>query len=171
MQAPVLETPRLRLRPLGPDCEAMYLAFFTDAEASHFYGGPLPPKGAWSRLAADIGTWSLRGFGVWAIERREDKQLLGTCGFWQAADWPRELTWWLLPAARGAGVAQEASEAVLRQAYGPWGWTEVETYMPDDNLAARRLALRLGGAVVRRQHFPDGVARDVLKLPCPPMPA
>ena len=37
--------------------------------------------------------------------------------------------------------------------------------MRDENRAARRLAERLGGKVVRRETFPDGVPRDVFRLP------
>jgi RimJ/RimL family protein N-acetyltransferase len=165
--APPLDTPRLRLRGLDARCTAMYLRFYGDAEASAFYGGPLDDKAAWTRLAADIGVWQLQGFGVWAIERREDSALLGVCGFWQAPGWPRELTWWLLPEARGAGYAQEASQAVLRCACTEWGWPAVETYMPDDNLAARRLVERLGSTKHRRERFPDGVERDIFRLPPP----
>lgn len=165
--APLLETPRLRLRPLDGGCAAMYLRFYGDAEASACYGGPLSEKAAWTRLAADIGVWQLQGFGVWAIERREDAALLGVCGFWQAPGWPRELTWWLLPEARGTGFAQEASRAVLHCAYADWGWHAIETYMPDENHAARRLVERLGGRKTRRQRFPDGMERDTFLLPVP----
>ena len=59
----------------------------------------------------------------------------------------------------------EASQAVLRQAYDGFGWTSVETYMTDDNHAARALVLRLGGEKIGRPVFPDGEARDLYRLP------
>ena len=151
--------------PLGPACENLYEEFYTDAPASEHYNGPLTPGAAWTRLAADLGTWHLCGFGVWAIQRREQQDLVGICGFWQGKGWPRELTWWLLPRARGCGIAHEASTAAIEHAYRVFGWPVVETYMKDDNAAARALVLRLGGIKTDRRVFPDGLERDVFKLP------
>src|SRR6185436_2538864 len=103
MQVPTLRTDRLTLVPPSVASEHLYSEFYTDADASSGYGGPLTPDAASARLAADIGTWSVRGFGVWVIQRREQRDRVGTCGYWQGKGWPRELTWWLLPRARGAG--------------------------------------------------------------------
>ncbi len=164
---PTLETPRLLLEPLDASCLPLYDAFYTDADASRAYGGPLTPGGAWTRLASDVGGWQLQGFGVWALRTRERGERIGTCGFWQGRGWPRELTWWLLPSARGAGFAAEASRAAVGHAYGAWRWAAVETYMADDNAAARALVLRLGGVAIGRRAFPDGAARDMFRIPPP----
>lgn len=165
MDIPTLRTARLELIPPDCGCAELYDRFYTDAEASAAYGGPLTGAAAWTRLAADIGSWHLQGFGVWAIRRRADGALLGTAGFWQGKDWPRELTWWLLPGARGQGLAAEASRATIAHAYEGFGWEAVETYMNDANAPARALVQRLGGMKVERRHFPDGLERDVYRLP------
>lgn len=145
----------------------MYEAFYTNAQASCAYGGPLTPEAARARLASDLGTWHRSGFGVWLIQRRQQQDLVGVCGYWQGKGWPKELTWWLLPQARGAGIAQEASRAAIEHAYRVFGWSVVETYMNDTNEPARALALRLGASKTRRQEFPDGLERDVFVLPPP----
>ena len=165
MPIPTLHTERFVLLPPSAACEGLYEAFYTDARASRPYGGPLTSAAAWSRLAADLGAWHLQGFGVWAIARRDTGALVGVCGFWQGKGWPRELTWWLLPGARGAGFAQEASCAAIEHAYKQFAWQAVETYMNDDNHAARTLVLRLGGVVTGRRSFPDGLERDVFRFP------
>lgn len=167
MLIPTLETPRLLLVPPSAACEDAYQRFYTDAQASGSYGGPLSAGAAWARLASDLGTWSLKGFGVWAIQRKTEGDIVGTCGFWQGKGWPIELTWWLLPQARGAGIAKEASLAAVRHAYQSFGWREVRTYMNDDNLAARALAQSLGARKTGRQTFPDGLERDVFLIPPP----
>jgi [ribosomal protein S5]-alanine N-acetyltransferase len=167
MQIPTLQTTRLTLIPPSAACEALYQRFYTDAAASKAYGGPLSPGAAWARLASDLGAWHLQGFGVWAIQRAADGELVGTCGFWQGLGWPRELTWWLLPEARGQGLAAEASCAALRHAYRVFGWPSVQTYMNDNNKAARALVLRLGGVQIARRIFPDGLERDVFDVPEP----
>ena len=167
MIIPTLDTDRLRLVPPTAACAAAYEAFYTDAEASGAYGGPLTSGQAWARLSADLGSWHLQGFGVWAVEIRDERRVVGTCGFWQGKGWPRELTWWLLPEVRGRGLALEASLAAVRFAYEVFGWPEVQTCMNDSNAAARALAMRLGGQRVGRPVFPDGLERDVYRIPAP----
>jgi [ribosomal protein S5]-alanine N-acetyltransferase len=164
---PTLSTERLRLVPPSAACASAYEQFYTDPLASRAYGGPLSPAAARARLVADIGSWPLQGFGVWAVERKLQGDVVGTCGFWQGQGWPRELTWWLLPRARGQGLAHEASRAAVSHAYGCFGWSEVHTYMNDANEPARALALRLGGEKIARSTFPDGLERDVFRIPPP----
>lgn len=167
MEIPTLTTDRLCLLPLSAACEGMYQRFYTDADASRAYGGPLSPTAAWARLASDLGTWHLQGFGVWAIQRRKEADLIGVCGFWQGKGWPRELTWWLVPESRGRGFAREASLAAVAHAYSAFRWESVETYMNDTNEPARALVLRLGGVKTGRRLFPDGLERDVFRVPAP----
>jgi [ribosomal protein S5]-alanine N-acetyltransferase len=163
---PTLETARLRLRaPTGSDYP-VYRDFFADAEASHFYGGPLSADRAWRVLAADLGHWQLRGYGRWAVEEKASGAMIGGCGLWWPESYPRsELTWWIIPAARRQGFAQEASRAAIAFGYGVLGWDCVETHMNDDNVAAQRLVEALGGAVLTREFFPDGLERTVYQLP------
>jgi [ribosomal protein S5]-alanine N-acetyltransferase len=167
IRIPTLHTERLVLVPPSSACAQLYDAFYTDAEASRLYGGPLTSGAARARLASDLEAWTLQGFGVWAIQRRDQGDLVGTCGFWQGKGWPRELTWWLLPAARGAGLAHQASLAAVAHAYEGLGWPFVETYMNDGNKPARMLADRLGGISTGRRCFPDGIERDVFRIPAP----
>lgn len=61
----------------------------------------------------------------------------------------------------------EASLAAIACAYRVWKWEEVQTYMQDENHEARALVHRLGGAKISRQAFPDGVERDIFRLPAP----
>lgn len=165
MRIPVLSTPRLDL--VAPDLGAFdtYRRFYTDGEASAFYGGPLSTEQTWARLKADLGSWQLLGFGVWVLRVRDSGEYVGSCGYWQGEAWPRELTWWMLPAARGQGYATEASRAAIAYAYDQCNWPVVESYMNDDNLPARQLVSRLGGTRCRRERFPDGHERDVFALP------
>jgi len=165
VQIPTLSTARTVLLPPSAACEQLYQSFYTDPEASREYGGPLSVGAAWARLAADLGSWHLQGFGVWVIQRRSEGDLVGTCGFWQGKGWPRELTWWLLPQARGKGFAHEASRAAVAHAYQGFGWESVETYMNDTNAQARALAVRLGGVATGRRMFPDGLERNVYRIP------
>jgi RimJ/RimL family protein N-acetyltransferase len=163
---PTIETERLILRgPTGADFP-VYRDFFADAEASHFYGGPIGPDRAWRVLASDLGHWQLRGYGRWALEEKSSRQMVGSCGLWWPEAYPRsELTWWIAPAARRNGYALEASRAAIGFGYDVLGWDIVETHMNDENMAARRLVEKLGGKRIVRERFPDGLQRDVFALP------
>lgn len=167
MVIPTLETERLKLVPPAAHGFEAYREFYTDAAASNTYGGPLSPSQAWTRLKSDLGSWYLSGFGVWMLELNSTGEIVGTCGFWQGLGWPRELTWWLLPEARGQGYAFEASGAAISYAYDAMGWEDVVTYMLDSNIEASRLVERLGGEKARRMEFPDGQLRDYYRLPRP----
>ncbi|MEM9634223.1 MAG: GNAT family N-acetyltransferase [Pseudomonadota bacterium] len=163
-----LTTERFTLQPPQPDDFTLYRSFYADGEASLFYGGPLREDQAWRVLAGHLGHWHLRGYGMWVIRRKDDGRPLGGCGFVWPEGWPRrELTWWLIPEARGQGVAVEVSKTAIRHAYEEYGWSLVETHMNDDNAAARGLVMKLGGRKIAREKFPDGLERFVYELPRP----
>ena len=162
---PTLTTDRLRLTPPDATHFPAYCAFYSDAEASGFYGGPLDAPLVWRRLAQDIGHWTLRGHGMWAVVDRTTGETYGGCGVIQPHGWPRhELSWWILPSARRRGFAEEASRAAIRWAGQALGWRAVETHMKDENTAAKALAVKLGGEVIAREVFPDGVERSVFEF-------
>jgi [ribosomal protein S5]-alanine N-acetyltransferase len=167
MRMSTIQTALLNLVPPSSEAEQLYEEFYTNPGASSAYGGPLTSSAARTRLAADIDSWNLNGFGIWVVQRRQQQDFVGVCGYWQGNGWPRELTWWLLPKARGAGIAREASLAAIRHAYFVFGWPIVETYMNDSNESARNLVLRLGGIKSERRQFPDGLERDVFQIPHP----
>lgn len=162
MTIPTICSDRLiRRAPDLTDFE-LYRDFYADPEASGFYGGPLPAAQAWRKLAYDVGHWTLRGFGMWSLVEKASGTTIGGCGIVWPEGWPRhELTWWIGPPARRKGYAEEASRAVMRWAHDTLGWSQLETHIDDQNRAARRLAVKLGGVVLVRQMFPDGVERNV----------
>lgn len=164
---PTLETERLVLRgPKRQDLSA-YEAFsgVSDLTVGQYRGGQNPDEIA-TVLAMQINHWALNGFGMWVMSLKGSSDILGGAGISHPEGWPRhELTWWLMPAARGFGYASEASQAIINWAYDHLGWTTVETHMRDENTRARRLVERLGGCKIARHTFPDGVTRDVFAFP------
>lgn len=167
-QIPTLITERLELRAPAAEDAPVYRDFFADADASHFYGGPLDAERAWRVLATDLGHWALRGYGRWSVVETTTRRMVGGCGLWWPEGYPRsELTWWIIPAARRNGYALEASRAAVAFGYDELGWDMVETHMNDENVAARKLVEKLGGIRIVRERFPDGQERDIFKLPHP----
>jgi len=166
-QFPILTTERLTMRgPQAADLD-VYTAFYTASDLTvGYYRGGRTQGEIEAILDRDIMHWD-KGFGVWML-CLADGQVIGGVGLVQEDDWnTRELTWWLLAEHRGAGYAAEASRAAIAYGYETLGWPQVETFMRDQNTPSRRLAERLGGTVIRRDLFPDGITRDVFALPRP----
>lgn len=163
---PQLETDRLILcGPSSSDFGA-YQEFYEDTEASIFYGGPLSKPEIWNKLAAEIGHWHLRGYGMWTLIRKDTAEIVGACGIvWPEGRIRPELTWWIAATARRMGFAKEASRAAIQFGYDTLKWDLVQTHMKDENIAAKSLVTSLGGELITRETFPDGITRDVYKLP------
>ncbi|MEM7319687.1 MAG: GNAT family N-acetyltransferase [Pseudomonadota bacterium] len=144
MTSPVLETERLILRKPGPQDTDTVLEFFLSDRAKHV-GGPYTLGGAWRQFAAEVGHWDLLGFGMWAVTRKGDDQILGLIGPWCPADWPEnEIGWLVFGDAEGKGIAFEAARAALDHAFDTLGWTTAVSYIDHDNARSIALAERLG---------------------------
>src|SRR5690348_7207033 len=92
---PVIETDRLRLRGWRLADAAPFADFFADGGASRFMGGPASPGRSWEIMAAEIGHWSLRGYGMWAVEEKGGAPFAGYCGLWEPGDWPETEIGWI----------------------------------------------------------------------------
>lgn len=141
---PVLQTERLTLRaPVLDDFEP-YAAVLMSERARHI-GGPTDRHLAWLDFGSETAGWILRGYGAFAMERREDGRFLGLMILhWEDGDPERELGWVLTEEAEGHGYGFEAARAARDHAYGPLGWTTVVSYIEPENTRSIRLAERLG---------------------------
>jgi RimJ/RimL family protein N-acetyltransferase len=79
---PALETPRLLLRGWRPSDLEAHAEMSADSEVMRYLGdgAPLDRAKSWSEVAVHIGHWALRGYGQWALERKEDGAALGRAG-------------------------------------------------------------------------------------------
>lgn len=145
MTPPIIETDRLRLRGPGPQDEATFVAFQA-SERSRFVGGPMDPLKAWTILGLEIGHWTLRGFGMWAVTLKGSDDALGYVGCWRPNTWPENELGWILfsESHEGKGIAREAAEAARRFAYETLGWSTAVSYIAPGNARSIGLAKRLG---------------------------
>jgi RimJ/RimL family protein N-acetyltransferase len=165
---PVLGTERLRLRaPAAGDFEAM--AAFLASERARMIGGPLDRLAAWRALAASLGHWELRGYGMWAVEEAATGAFVGQVGMFDPEGWiAAEIGWWIAPPeAEGRGFAFEAAVAARRYAYEVAGWREAFSVIHPENARSIRLAERLGCRLDREQAIPSGEMRLVFRHPEP----
>jgi RimJ/RimL family protein N-acetyltransferase len=92
-----------------------------------------------------VGHWTLRGYGLWAVEERSSGALVGRVGFWNPDGWPGfELGWLLRRSSWGRGYATEAARAVLPLAFTQLEQPHVISLIHPENAASIRVARRLG---------------------------
>ncbi len=156
---PILTTDRLVLRAPCADDFPAFADLYADGEHGRFIGAPEQPELAWRRLAALIGHWQLRGFGMWAIENRESERFVGICGPYCPEGWPeREIGWTLTRDATGRGYATEAALVARDFAYRHLGWRTAISLIDPNNTPSRRLAERLGAVPEKEICFLDRAA-------------
>jgi RimJ/RimL family protein N-acetyltransferase len=142
---PILNTPRLILRPPKQEDFPAFADMMSDADHVRFIGGQQLRATAWRSWATHAGSWSLLGFGMFSVIERETGQWVGRIGPWMPDGWPgQEVGWGLARAATGKGYGVEAATAALDWAFDVLGWTEVIHIIAPENLPSAALAKRLG---------------------------
>lgn len=144
---PRLETPRLLLRDwCDRDLEA-HAEMHADPEVMRYIGqGTVFSRDrSWREVAMHIGHWALRGYGQWALERKEDGVSLGRAGLWNPPGWPGlEVGWMLARHAWGNGYATEAGRAAIEWAWDTLDASQLISVIHPGNTASVRVAERLG---------------------------
>ena len=93
--------------------------------------------------------WAEHGFGLWAVERLEDRAFLGFTGLSTpsfAADFTPavEVGWRFAHAAWGHGFATEAADAALAFGFQRLALDEIVSFTAAANARSRRVMERLG---------------------------
>lgn len=142
---PTLETERLILRPFQPADFDAYADIWTDGEWTKFVGGSIPPERAWRAFASLIGHWTLRGYGMFAVEEKASGNFIGMIGHLHPLDWPEpEIAYTLAKSAAGNGYATEAVRKVIDHTFNTLNWQTVVSYIDDDNISSQKVAQKVG---------------------------
>lgn len=158
---PVLRTARLVLRAFAERDLVAYAAMCADAEVMRHVGagGPIERGLAWRQMAMFVGEWTLHGYGMWAIEAREDGRLVGRAGFLHPPGWPEaELGWLLARDAWGRGYATEAVRAAREHGRARLGLAAPISLIRPDNTRSIALAERVGATLESRTALLGGEA-------------
>lgn len=148
MDIPEIETERLRLCALDNRHFEAYAAMLADAGSTRFVGDgqPLDRMNAWRSMAMLLGHWHLRGYGMWALELKDDGRFIGRVGLHNPEGWPDiELGWMLVPDERHKGYATEAARASLDFAFSRLRVPRAISLIRAENSASERVARRIGG--------------------------
>ena len=168
MNEVTLETERLLLRWFRESDFDQFFEMSSDPQVMQFLGGkPLTEIEAWKSMAAFIGHWYFRGFGVWAVEEKSSGKLVGRIGFMHPAGWPGfELGWTLGRNSWGKGYATEGARRALEYAFTEMGRDHVISLIAPENVNSIKVAERLGEKVegetefIGRNVFIYGISRD-----------
>lgn len=149
MNAPVLESERLRLRGHRLDDFESVAALWSDPLVVRFIGKPQTRNECWARLLRYVGHWQLLQYGFWAVEELATGAYVGELGF---GEFHRELTprliavpeagWVLASQAHGKGYALEAMRTAL--AWMDASYPRTQCIIDPDNLTSQKLATKLG---------------------------
>lgn len=140
-----LETERLLLRQFRQDDIDAYAAMLSDEETMRYIGGTGDRMDAWIRMAAALGHWQLRGYGLFAVEEKASGKFIGRIGAYHPEGWPAtELGWALVPAAQGFGYATEAARSCALWMFNELNLSEIISIIHPNNEASIRVAERLG---------------------------
>jgi RimJ/RimL family protein N-acetyltransferase len=145
IEIPTLRTPRLVLRAFRASDLDGLAAMNADPDVQHFlYAGRALTRGeCWIQMAAAIGQWGLRNYGLFAVEA--DGRFAGRVGVLHPLEWPEpELAYALDAPFRGQGLATEAVTAVRDWAFARFGFARMASFILPANARSARVAARLG---------------------------
>jgi RimJ/RimL family protein N-acetyltransferase len=144
MPIPTLRTDRLILRAFRSSDWDDYAAMMADMEVQRFLAGrAFSREDSWLSMATFLGSWELRGHGMFAVEHAG--RFIGRVGIYHPPDWPEpELGWSLATEAWGQGFAVEAASAVRDWLFNTRGWTRLVSFIAKENTRSQRVAERLG---------------------------
>ncbi|MFP7569800.1 GNAT family N-acetyltransferase [Marivita sp. S2033] len=153
IDAPLITTPRLALRPHRMDDMEAFWAFY-QTPCAEFVGAPKTRTQMFFGLSSEIVSWGWMGHGAWAIDTAEG-DFIGQIAITQPPHFPeREIGWTLFAPAQGKGYATEAALVAL-----DWAWEQgidtLVSYIDPDNVRSIALAKRLGAT-----HDPDAALPD-----------
>lgn len=143
LTAVLIQTVRLRLRPMTVRDVDELLAIHAHPEVSRFVGAPDRAE-ALEWLLGDERQWAERGYGRFAVVDL-DGRFLGRVGlrYWPQFD-ETEVGWTLRPEAWGHGYASEAARACVDWGFRAFGFEYLTAMIERDNSRSIKVAERLG---------------------------
>ncbi len=165
---PVLETERLLLRPMRVSDASDMFEYAKNEEVTRYLLWRPHESVAYTRSYLEYlgGRYRIGGHYEWAMILKEEKKMIGTCGFANidTANRVGELGYVLNPAYRGRELVLEAAREVLRFGFDVVQLHRVEARYMIGNDASRRVMDKLGmtfEGVRRESMLVKGVFRNI----------
>lgn len=144
-----LETERLILREWTDADRATYAGFVADPEVRRFYPTLLTRQQSDEAIDRFIAFLKRDGYGLLAVERKADGELIGDVGIIPVdmsirGNPPVEIGWLLGRRYWGNGYAPEAAQAWIHYAFTTLGFAEIVAWTSVTNLPSQRVMQKLG---------------------------
>jgi RimJ/RimL family protein N-acetyltransferase len=148
-EPPILQGPRLRLRPWREEDRAAFAAMNADPAVMRYFQQPLDRAESDSFMDRIGAHFAAHGYGFWAVERHAEPGIVGLCGLaaipWQARFTPAvEIGWRFAAAHQRQGYAEEAARIALAHGFGPLNLPEIVSFTAPANTRSWGLMQRLG---------------------------
>lgn len=147
-------TRRLGFRAWRGDDLVLALELWTDARVTGFFGGPYSQEQVEARLAREMADQRDHGMQYWPMFLLEDGRHVGVCGLRPWKPGVPELGFHLRPEFWGRGLAFEAASAVIQLGFTRFGATAIFAGHHPENLASRKLLLKLGFEFAGEEVYP-----------------
>ena len=143
----VLQTERLRLRPMRLDDVDPLSTVLGDVETMRWYPAPFDREEVEAWIRRQLGRYERDGFGLLAVEERSTGDVLGDCGATiqpVEGELHVELGWHVRRDRWGEGIATEGGAACR-----DWCWTNLDvdhviSLIRPENRQSWRVAEKLG---------------------------
>lgn len=166
---PVLDTPRLRLRPLRDDDVPALFEIFGDPEAMKYWSHPplTDLEGARTLLGEIRAYFDAKTLFQWGVALRDSDRIVGTTTLFQIDYEHRrcEVGLALARAKWGKGYASEAFDRILQFAFETLDLNRIEADPDPSNAASIKLCERHGfkrEGYLRERYFVNGRWDDAL---------
>jgi RimJ/RimL family protein N-acetyltransferase len=145
----VRRTRRLVLRAFTDADRAPFAALCADPVVMEHFPAPLTRAESDAFVDRVQATWRVRGYGLWAVQRRDSGEFIGYTGLWPVAedvpvDAEVEVGWRLAAAHWGQGFATEAATAAAAYAFTDLALPELVSFTAAGNARSRAVMVRLG---------------------------
>jgi RimJ/RimL family protein N-acetyltransferase len=133
------------LRQWTPGDFDFYASYMGTDSTARYHGGAIDRQKAWRHLASVIGHWTLRGFGIYAVESLVESRLQGMVGLWEPHGWPcREFVYGFTAEAYAAKRALGAVKIALDHVKKCFPGEAVQGFIHPQNSPALGLARTIG---------------------------
>ena len=152
---PVLETPRLILRPIRAGDAPAIQRRFPQWEIVRFLSAhvpwPYPPDGAAENMVDTLAELERREKLHWAITLKGgDDELIGRIDLWPETGERDQRGFWLDPEFWGRGLMTEAADAVSEYAFTELDWPRLYLCNAEANVGSHRVKEKQGARIIDR---------------------
>ncbi|MDA1309677.1 MAG: GNAT family N-acetyltransferase [Proteobacteria bacterium] len=148
-----LVTERVSLRQFTEVHRSDMVGFYGDPEVMNIRKyGARDPAAANQAFDVLLGHWDQHGFGMFAAHERVSSAFMGECGLRFLDDGTAiEVSYGLLTAFRGQGLATEAAKRCLQHGFGALDLKTIVAFSRGDNVGSHRVLEKIGMRFVGRE--------------------